>query len=328
MHSLEGSRRRSTRIASGLLCIMLLSIVPGLLLAQAQDKSVRLLVLLGDSSDSHLEVAEHLRNRLGLRSTVPVHYDIRMLAQLEANRALPDPKPNLVVAVGIRASALALNIAGPTPVLSLLVPAQDYAALRKLYRPIPRQRSAIFLDQPLRRQLNLLQLILPDATRVASLGSPQSEDRLQELNRLSVDRGLKLSFEIIANGANPIHPLTRLTEQAEVLLALPDPEVFNRTSVQAILLTTYRSRVPVIGFSRAYVRAGALAAVHSSAQQIGEQAGDWLAELIKNDRWILGIPRYPRYFSVAVNTQVAQSLGIVIPDEAELLEKLQAREAP
>jgi ABC-type uncharacterized transport system substrate-binding protein len=84
--------------------------------------------------------------------------------------------------------------------------------------------------------------------------------------------------------------------------------------------------VPVIGFSQAYVRAGALAAVHSTANQIGRQAGEWIAELAHTDNWQLGTPRYPRYYSVAVNTQVAQSLNLNVRNENVLLQQLQQLE--
>ncbi|MBI5461826.1 MAG: hypothetical protein HY941_06540 [Gammaproteobacteria bacterium] len=289
---------------------------------------VRVQVLLSETGGSYAELVEGLEQQLNARAPGQIRLQVQRVpegtAQLAALLAEP---PALIVPIGIRATALALRDAGSLPVLSLLIPQASYTALLNAAPTTTGQkRSAIYLDQPLSRQLDLLQALLPGARRIATLTGPTSQAQTAELQALSTQRGLRLATQSVADGANPIQALTPLLEQAEVLLALPDPAVFNRASLQAILLTTYRSGVPVLGFSQAYVRAGALAAVHSTAQQIGRQAGDWLAELARSGQWQLGAPRYPTYYSVSVNRQVAQSLGIHVADEATLLAQLRKRD--
>ena len=72
----------------------------------------------------------------------------------------------------------------------------------------------------------------------------------------------------------PIFPaLKQVLEDAEVLLALADAQIYNSNSLQNILLTSFRARVPLVAFSPAYVRAGALMAVHVTPTQLGAQAG-------------------------------------------------------
>lgn len=330
MHLFSCSRDRSLRwpqSASGTLLCVLLTLVIICIPLQVRADSTRVLILTGDTGGAYDEVTAALQRRVQEVLPGAIDLDIQNIAQ--ANGAfdpLLSPRPRLIITIGTRASALAMHNSGDIPVLSLLVPTRDYAALDRNHFTGENLRSAIYLDQPLERQLDLLQLALPDTRRLASLSGPQSAEQVDELQTLSQQRGLQLAVETVTGGSNPIHPLTRLTDRAEVLLALPDPDVFNRNSVQAILLTTYRNRIPIIGFSRAYVRAGALAAVYSSAEQIGIQAGEWLAELARTGRWQLGQPRYPMYYSVAVNAQVAQSLGIVIADEQELLAQLKELE--
>ena len=290
-------------------------------------------VLLSETGGAYSELVTALERRLNARAVRPVELRVRQVPEGDAELAglLAEP-PALVVPVGVRAAALVLRAAESTPTLSLLVPYDSYFTLLENATPAalqePSLRSAIFLDQPLERQLDLLRLLLPKISRVGTLAGPNSSRRIAELQRLSVQRGLQLAIESVSSGDNPVTALARLLDRSEVLLALPDQSVFNRASLQAILLTTYRSDVPVLGFSRAYVNAGALAAVHSSAQQIGEQAGEWIAALANADRWRLGTPRYPDYYSLSVNTRVAQSLGIKVTDEASLLQQLQALEPP
>lgn len=305
----------------------LLALLCWLPTAGAAAEPIRVLVLLSETGGTYAELVDALRARVDPER---LRVQSRQIPDGMGELArLLDSRPALVVPVGIRATALVLRTAGELPVLSLLVPQNSYAALLvdaggDGNRGI---RSAIYLDQPLARQLDLLQILLPKVDRLGVLAGPDSMPLIPELQQLSERRGLRLMSEAVVEGGNPVPALARLMDRADVLLALPDPGVFNRSSLQAILLTTYRSNVPVLGFSRAYVSAGALAAVHSSAQQIGAQAGEWIAELAARDDWRLGAPRHPVYYSVSVNAQVAQSLGIGIADESELLERLRAREA-
>lgn len=320
-HSQPHRPRRCSGVLSWLLALCCC-----LPMAGVGADTLRVLVLLSETGGVYGELVDALRERvdperLRIQSRL-VPDGLRELEALLASR------PALVVPVGIRATAMVLRTAGDLPVLSLLVPNNSYLALLADSGTNGNRadRSAIYLDQPLARQLDLLQIALPKVTLVGVLAGPDSAPRLPELQRLSDARGLVLLSEAVADGGNPVPALARLMDRAGALLALPDPAVFNRTSLQAILLTTYRSNVPVLGFSRAYVNAGALAAVYSTARHIGTQAGEWIADLATRADWRLGPPRHPVYYSVAVNAQVAQSLGISIADENTLLEQLRARE--
>jgi ABC-type uncharacterized transport system substrate-binding protein len=306
---------------------VLLSWLPAPLTAA---EPARVQVLLSETGGAYGELLEALQKRLDTEAPGRVELQPQLVPEtIGERRALFARRPALVVSVGIRASELAMQDADSLPVLSLLVPYDSYTRLLGNAAAQSGGRlphSAIYLDQPLERQLDLLQLVLPKARRIAALAGPHSAQRAGELGVLCLRRGLKLTTETVGATDNPVPALSQLLERAEVLVALPDPAIFNRNSLQAILLTTYRSGVPVLGFSQAYVRTGALAAVHSTADQIGAQAGEWIAELANSGRWQLGTPRYPGYYSVAVNAQVAQTLGIKVKDEHTLLEQLRMLE--
>ena len=327
------SVRERRRLRSAGVLPWLLGLLFSLLPWTAGADPARIQVLLSETGGAYGELVAALEKRLQAQAERPVQLRIRQVPENYAELAeLLATRPALAVPVGVRATALVLRAADTTPILSLLVPYDTYLTLLDNVHPTaardPGLRSAIYLDQPLERQLNLLQLLLPKVLRLGTLAGPNSSQRIAELETLSAQRGLELATEPVGSGDNPVAALTRLLDRSEVLLALPDPGVFNRTSLQAILLTTYRSDVPVLGFSRAYVNAGALAAVHSSAEQIGAQAGEWIADLANAGGWRLGNARYPDYYSISVNGRVAQSLGISVADEDVLLERLQALEQP
>ncbi len=128
--------------------------------------------------------------------------------------------------------------------------------------------------------------------------------------------------ETISTQRALISTLEKVLSSSDVLLALPDPEAFNRTTAQSIFLTSYRYRDPVLGYSRSLTRAGARLSLHSSPAQVGRQAAEWIASALQDSPVRLPAASHPAYFSVSVNDQVARSLGWVLPAEDELVRKL------
>jgi signal transduction histidine kinase len=93
-----------------------------------------------------------------------------------------------------------------------------------------------------------------------------------------------------------------------ILLAVPDSTVYNNRTISNILLTAYHQRSPVVGFSPAYVKAGALLALYSTPAQVGQQAGE--AARLGLATGSLPPPAAPRHFRISTNPYVARSLGI------------------
>jgi ABC-type uncharacterized transport system substrate-binding protein len=143
---------------------------------------------------------------------------------------------------------------------------------------------------------------------------------------IATARDLKFGVarEGISSTAEVYPSLTRLLAETDVLLALPDPVVFNSGTIQNILLTTYRAQQPLFGFSPAYVRAGAIAAVYSTPRQLAAQTAEAAGRALSGAA--LPRPSHPKKFSVAVNPTVARSLGLTVDDEATLAARLQRTE--
>jgi hypothetical protein len=101
--------------------------------------------------------------------------------------------------------------------------------------------------------------------------------------------------------------------QNEVLLALPDSEVYNTENIRNILLSTYRHKQAVIGFSADMVKAGALATTYSDIGDINAQVAEMAASYVASG--VLPPAQFPRYFRTAVNEGVAKSLDVRVSDE-------------
>jgi ABC-type uncharacterized transport system substrate-binding protein len=99
-----------------------------------------------------------------------------------------------------------------------------------------------------------------------------------------------------------------------VLLALPDNAVFNAENIRNILLSTYRHKQAVVGFSSDMVRAGALASTYSDIEDINVQVAETAAQFVATGT--LPSPQFPRYFRTVINEGVARSLDVHIDSAA------------
>lgn len=292
-------------------------------LAAPTVQAVTVVIVSSERSPAYVQAAETLVRELE-RTGWSRHDMLQLTAAELAGAGVLTPK--LFVALGVQAAnALALAPLN-TPVLCALLPRNSFErVLRSSGRRASSQFSALYLDQPLSRQLGLIQLALPEARRMGVLWGPDSKTQAPTLRALAQARGLSLLEADVGRGELLFPGLKAALEGADVLLALADPQVFNSSSIQNILLTSFRAGVPLVAFSPAYVRAGALLALHVTPEQIGQQAA-LIAGGVLQGKALSATPLYSQDFSVDVNEHVARSLGLRL-DAVALRTLLRQREA-
>jgi ABC-type uncharacterized transport system substrate-binding protein len=282
----------------------------------------QVLAVTAAHSPAHAEVIAALRAKLDDAPERRVALRVTTVAELAQDTADGGdrPAPDLILTVGTEAAAAVLHGQPAAPVYCSLLPQAAYSPLLAGGERAPTS-SALYLDQPVARQLRLIRLALPRLARIGVVLGPESRQGEAALRRAAAGLGLTLRVEVIHEERHLVGALHRVMDEADVLLAVPDPLVFNRHTAQSVLLATYRLGKPVVGYSRAYVGAGALLAVYSTPAQIGRQLGEWLLAR-PEPAGRLPPPRHPRYFSVDVNERVAHSLGYEIVPEEELARRL------
>ena len=285
--------------------------------------AVSVWVALSDTGGAHAETTAALR--ADVEQALPGRIDWRVAHWSQFGRA--EPGPQWVVAVGTAAQrgmqGLFAGDASP-PLLAILVPRLAFERIADQRRLRAGSLSAVFLDQPPPRQLELIRLALPAVRNVGVLIGAESKGHTPALERAAKERGMQLLISMV--GQNGLFPaLQSLLTDAEVVLALPDPEVFNSQTAANILTAAYRRQVALVGFSPAYVKAGALLALYSTPAQVGARGGELLRLALSGKP--LPPPQWPREFTVSINQDVARSLGLVL-DEPQLGEQLRSRDRP
>lgn len=301
---------------------MLAAACGGALAAPGSDG--RLWLVLSEPDGAYADAATALRDELAA-DTRPNDWMVAPWTQLPDKSAAP---PRLVVALGGRAFAAMVDKAltepawAKVPLLAALVPRASYEALAA---KAPGPTSAVWLDQPIERSLTLLRQAMPERQRVGVLFGPDSESLKPALLKAAAAQGLLVHHATLYAQGDDVYPALRsVLSDSQVLLALPDNLVFNSATLQNILITAYRQRIPMVTYSAAHVKAGATLAVHATPVQIANQA----AAIVRSVLAGRGLPsaRGAEQFSVAVNAQVGRSLGLVTVDPDALMQAVRRQE--
>ena len=229
-------------------------------------------------------------------------------------------------AVGTRAArdvfARQLNI----PVLYTIIPESVYRTLAAPPAACAMQ-SAIFIDQPLARQAALAQALFPDAVKYGVLLGPTSSQRQAEIDALKKNTDRQLVVNVADHENDIPTSTTGLLHKVDLMLAVNDRLALNRENAKWLLYSAYQRHLPVIGFSQAYVNAGAAGAVFSEPEQMARQAAEIVQHQIARPTSCMPAAGFPLYFRVAVNHSVCTSLGGALCDEHTLGKLLADKES-
>ncbi len=284
-----------------------------MLVFSSQAEALHVTILSAEKADAYQEFSASFKAEL-------LHHNSGLnISESDTLPAVTD----LIIAVGIKAALIASE--GKFSVLCVLV---SKAGFQKFISELPADKknkpiSAIYFDQPIKRQIALVAAALPDARNIGLLYSGHSVDIANYRKAIS-ENGLVVTEQKLESAESLFRELETVLDKSSVLLTIPDVTIYNSFTIRNILLTTYRYKIPVVGLSPAYVRAGALFAVSSSPEQIAVQAANMSLRFLASG--ILPLSQYPSDFNVTSNLQVARSLGIRLKKDAEILKEIKEAE--
>jgi len=293
--------KKAGRPINRILLLCWLALVP----ISCWAENLQVIVLLKENSTSYLSFARAFSGNLPdrIQSTV-----IDLPDQFHQTL----PQADLIVSVGLKATELAA-MQSNVPVLAVMVTQSNYESLP--VQPTSGKSaptiSAIFLDQPWDRQFDFLNAALPGQDRIGLLHTSGIQIDLAQLSKDVAKQGRTLVAKPVRSISELFTQLEAVLSGSDLLLAIPDSQIYSSSNIRNILLTSFRHKVPLIGLSQAYVKAGALCAIFSTTEQLADQARATVAVFAETGR--LPRPQFPNEFSIEVNTQVAQSMGIKLP---------------
>lgn len=281
--------------------------------------SANILVISYDDHPVHQQVINGIESRKTSRFNT-----IKTVSPGSLNRqTISKSGAKIIIALGHKGAAAANSLKNnKLPIIFALLPkksADNY--LRCPSASCPQKRAALYLEQPWKRQLKMIEILFPDFKNIAFLYSDFSSESAAELNALAQRQNFKTFSDRIDKADQIALKSKRLFNEAALFIALPDPLIHNRLTIPQLLLGSYRQRVPVIGFSSSYVTAGAIASLYSSTGNFSKQLTEIVDQFFSYGRFTpAGI--YPKYFEVRINYEVARSLNLRLSKEETVKSRL------
>jgi putative ABC transport system substrate-binding protein len=227
------------------------------------------------------------------------------LASAENEAAIGAALQNLgrdgaIVTLGAKATAFMARAVATTPTVSCMANGDDGKA--------PTGALLVPLDVPMEAQLLWLNRLLPNARNVGILFDPaQNERRAAEVAAALTRAGYVPVLEPVTGSSALPNALNRLTNSIDVLHAIPDTTVFAREHSRALLLFSFRNRIPLTGPSEAWVRAGALYAIDWDYQDLGRYCAALALRQLGGNK---AAPPPPPRTRVVVNARTADQMRI------------------
>ena len=222
----------------------------------------------------------------------------------------------LVVSVGAKAARQAAQLNYTT--LNTLITRRTSRSLKELYSaPV----SAVYLEQPANRQLTLIKRSLPSRKVITVLLGGEDKNYENELMHQSKLLGLQIRFIKIDAEKSIDDLFGHQLQSDDSLLLLPDTRIVNRRTVKPLVLGSYRQGIPLVGYSHALVKAGALMAVHSTLPALEKELVEMVTHFFSTEE--LPVPRYSSGYKVSVNYQLARALKLSLPSEDVLQKRME-----
>ena len=179
----------------------------------------------------------------------------------------------------------------------------------------------VYINQPAIRYVKLFKSLFTKSNRLVLATTQTSAKQSLQLNVAADKHDINYKVINIDPKQNVARSLINQLDKDDVLLALPNPAIYNSRYSKNVILSAYHKNIPIIAYSKAFSKAGALISLYSG---IGDVAGKTakLVETIYNN----GLPEqktyYPDSFSIEINSAVARSLNISIEPKNTIMRSI------
>lgn len=256
------------------------------------------LVVRGSELAPHRAVEQAFLGSLGqpARTVVLGQGDPRQQVRTAAAGA------GVIFAIGSDAATAAADIKG-TGLIYALVPSPATSGLE------PRAAGVSMFASPA-QQVRYLRAALPKARRVGILFDPaQSRALVAECEAAAAHAGLTVVREQVTSRRDVAGAARSLADKIDVLWLVPDVTVVSGETFKFLVELSFQTQVPIMGFSEAMTRAGALLSVEATYADMGRKAAALARRLLAGGSAATEAPDSVLY----VNAKTAELLNVSLP---------------
>lgn len=276
------------------------------------EREETIVIVTSTGVAAYHEVVECLKRNLNQAGVSVTSFETPGSSPDDVRAFVEATHPSVVIAVGSGAAQIASGM--PASIVTTMTLLENNNE-----RPIPPRQSLpvaqIALDLPPDRLVREINQLFPSKKRIAVVGANDLSSR-SSIMKAAVSLDLTIHFVESRTPRELLAALGEVSRQADLLWCLPARDLYEPASVTALLLRSIQNRLPVIGFSEGFARAGAAASFFPDYRDVGMQTSEAVRRYLEGGSE--SSRERPRRFRVCVNRRVIRILGIKMPDSANL----------
>ena len=209
-------------------------------------------------------------------------------------------RSDVFVALGARTTAQVQGLGTPVQAMSCLT-------IERTGLP------GVVLTHSAAARIELLKRIVPKASKIGVLYDPAgSRTDLAALVSAATAVQATIVARPVTDAASLAMQLERLANEVDVLLATYDQRIYSAKNAAPLIRFSYQHRIPLLGMSESWARAGALAGIDWDYRELAEQCAAKAVRLAAGER-IEAEPKRPTRMPYAINAATARELGVTLP---------------
>ncbi len=277
----------------------------------------KIVILKSSSSPSFLKAEDGFRKEIRKSEieAILTQYDLSDESEEESEivQKIRDLKPDLIVTIGSRSTAIVSRTVKDVPTVFCMVLNPVSSGFVQGMSASGNNLTGASLDIPLRIQLEKFKLIAPQLKKLGVLCTPDSKPLIIEAKRVCESIGIELVPELIYSEKEVPRAVEALAQEVNGLWAVADTVIFTPQSSQYILLYTLRNGLPFMGLSPSFVKAGALFALACDHKDVGRQAGELALRVLSGEEPSHVPITIPRMIYLCLNLRTAEQIDLKIP---------------
>jgi putative ABC transport system substrate-binding protein len=225
-------------------------------------------------------------------------------------------RPALILTLGSAATNLVAGAVHDVPlVFSLVLPSTGTDSIEEL-RSTHENVAGASMQIPVATQFAKIREILPGARRIGVLYDPKNSwPQVESAGKVATAMGLELVALPVTSEEGVVQRMEEVAGRVDLLWSVSDSTVFTPQGLRHILLSTLRSRIPFVGLSPSFVKAGALLALSCSYEDVGRQSGDIALRILGGEEPARIPTAEPREISLSINMNTAKQITVAISEE-------------
>lgn len=176
--------------------------------------------------------------------------------------------------------------------------------------------TALLISASIQKQLEWHQRVLPASKRVGVLFDPEySQDWVDTARKLAVNMGLEIVAVPVTSARELPSALKLIGRNADSILGITDKTVYSGKTAKSVLLFSFRNRIPFVGLSSAWVKAGALYALDWDYAALGQQSASLALKILDGSSAGEIKPQFPENPIYQLNIKTAKHMKLKLSQE-------------